>query len=113
MSDIPDQIEVYGELKTIRAWARDSRCEVSEKTIKARLKKEWSAEEAVLSPKGAREPFVPALDGIGKVIGYRRATNKLVIQLGDQMLEASAKQMGATAIGKIAEIRGGRLHKLR
>lgn len=40
-------IFAFGEEKSIAEWLKDSRCVVSEKTIRSRIRKQWSAEKAL------------------------------------------------------------------
>ncbi len=47
----PRMIEAFGETKTIRAWARDPRCAVSEDTLRRRVVDlAWPAQAALTTP---------------------------------------------------------------
>lgn len=39
----------FGEEKSITEWLKDSRCVVSEKTLRNRIRKQWSAEKALIT----------------------------------------------------------------
>jgi hypothetical protein len=44
------KIRAFGEAKSARAWANDSRCTVSDKTIKSRLNAGWKPKDAIITP---------------------------------------------------------------
>jgi hypothetical protein len=43
--------EAFGESKTLTAWARDPRCEVSVNTLRARRAAGWKLEDAITAPR--------------------------------------------------------------
>ena len=50
------RLEAFGEAKTMPEWAEDPRCRVSKYTLRARLKKGISPEQAISAPPGSRPP---------------------------------------------------------
>lgn len=48
------RLTIDGETKLVTEWARDERCPVDHFAIYKRLKRGWSAEDAVLTPSGKR-----------------------------------------------------------
>jgi len=46
----PHQIEAFGEVKSLYAWAKDSRAQVSKRAIRERLKRGYSPEQAISEP---------------------------------------------------------------
>ena len=49
------KVEAFGERKSVAEWARDPRCVVSERTLRARLRRGARGEEAI-----TKAPFAPA-----------------------------------------------------
>ncbi len=44
------QVTAFGETKCLAAWQEDPRCQVSQNTLLGRIKKGWSAHEAITRP---------------------------------------------------------------
>lgn len=49
-----NQVRAFGEVKSVSAWANDSRCVVSDKVLKNRLGKKWKAEAAITIPRNQK-----------------------------------------------------------
>ncbi len=48
------QITAFGESKSLADWADDPRCTIEKRTLHARLKDNWPAEDAIVTPKNGR-----------------------------------------------------------
>lgn len=44
------QVEAFGEAKSVPEWADDPRCTVSYATLRERLRRDWPAEQAIITP---------------------------------------------------------------
>lgn len=51
---IAPQITAFGESKSLADWADDPRCTIEKRTLHARLKDNWPAEDAITTPKNGR-----------------------------------------------------------
>ena len=49
-----NQVRAFGEVKSVSAWANDSRCVVSDKVLKNRLGNKWKAEAAITTPRNQK-----------------------------------------------------------
>lgn len=50
------KLQVYGEIKTVAEWTKDSRCSVNDQTIYKRLNNGWAAHDAISQPLYKRRP---------------------------------------------------------
>lgn len=60
-------VVAFGESMTAKAWSRDARCLVSERTLRVRLREGWPAEKAIGSPAQPKgRPAKVLVEGFGE-----------------------------------------------
>ena len=52
----PSAITAFNETRTVHAWAKDPRCQVSRQTLQSRLRAGWDAEAALTTPSKTTRP---------------------------------------------------------
>ena len=95
-------ITAWGESKTAKEWATDERCGVSPTTIKNRMKKKWTAEQAIGTAARARIPE-PTNEDTALIIGVRTDGRIIVIYEGVQH-NIVAESVDVGSIGKRCKI---------
>jgi len=52
VSSDPEQIEAFGETRTVGDWAKDARCRISDELLRSRIANGWHPEDAMTTPLG-------------------------------------------------------------